>query len=171
MDQGYTIMPMIAYDEQGREVIDYDHAVVEDHSIRRQQYDEVQNQQEQYITEFSDGSRQHYYDIDEQGEFFDEGQHVIDQFEEGDQWEDEEEYEDDEDLDEEFVDAILDTVYEHICDEDTYDEMMLWAEDNVSDEEIDDYNEVMDSGDGEAMLRYIYALYQLYIEDEDPNDY
>ena len=78
-NQGLTITPMLYVDENGIEHVDYNHANVEDHAVRRAQYDEVQNQQEQYITEFSDGSRQHYYDIDEQGAHFDEGTHTIDQ--------------------------------------------------------------------------------------------
>ena len=156
--QGVTITPMIAYDERGQEIIDYDHAVVEDHAIRRQQYDQVQAEQEQYVTEFSDGSRQHYYDIDEEGEYFDEGRHTISEYEEEDEWESEEEEDEYDPEDEDFVDAVLETIYEHICPEEEYDAMLEWAEESIDPDEIEQFNDVMDSGDPKAILTWIHAL-------------
>ena len=104
MNQGYTITPAFYYDENGQEIVDYQHSSVEDHAIRRAQYDQVQAEQENYVTEFSDGSRQHYYDIDEQGEHFDEGRHTIDEYEDGDEWQSDQEDEDD--MDPDFAAAV-----------------------------------------------------------------
>ena len=43
----------------------------------------------------------------------------------------------------------------------------------LDDDEIDYFNTAIDSQDGELILRCIYALVELYNEDEedDPNDY
>ena len=162
MNQSYTIT-MLYVDEQGIEHVDFNHADIESHAARRAALDQVEQQQEQYITHFEDGSSQHYYDIGEQGEMFDEGQRIISEYEEGDEWESE----DEDESDPHFVNAVLETVEEHICSLEDYDAALDWAAENLDDDECEYFNNAIDSEDPELIIRCIAALVELYNEEED----
>ena len=156
-NQGFTCEPMMYIDPQtGEERLSYDHAVVEDHSIRRAEYDQVQDQQSQYITEDSQGNREHFYNIGDEGQLYDEGQDLID-----DEWESDEE---------DFDDSEIFEYIEETLGEGVYDQLISWAEENLDDDDIEGFNDAMDTNDPETMLRWIAALYQAAVEDEDEDE-
>ena len=168
MNNGYTVEPLVYTDETGQEQLSYDHAVIQDHSIRRQEYNSVTNDQEHYIYDDGRGNREHAYDYGEQGAEFDEGYQQLPDYE----------YESDEDeednfvgLDAETTEAIYEAFYENIGDEEYYDAIFEWANEYLDDEDADDFNGIMDSGDPELILRALYALSEAYEESDEDEDY
>ena len=49
--------------------------------------------------------------------------------------------------------------------------MILWAEDNLEDDEIEGFNLAMDSLDPQTMLNWIAALYEAYMDEDEEEEY
>ena len=125
----------------GEEFIDYDNAVVIDNSYRN----DVQR-------EFRELEQQSYYE-DEEGihsRFADE---LEDEYEEV-----EEEYEDDDSVDESFMNSL----YEATGGEEHFQDILQWANENLSEEFIEAYDELIESNQQEQCLYAINKLFDLY---------
>jgi hypothetical protein len=168
MNNGYTVEPMVYTDANGQEQLSYDHAVIQDHSIRRNEYNQVTGEQEGYIYEDGHGNREHAYDYGEEGAEYDEGYQTLDEYE---GYEEEEEEENYSDLDEETQEAIMEAFYSEVGDQEYLDDVMLWAGVYLDDEDTEDFNDIIDnSNDPELIFRALVALCEAY-EESDEEDY
>ena len=146
---GMTVTPMVFTDEYGHEHLSYEHGHVMSHGKRLEVQAEALEDQSQYFSVDNEGAIEHEYDIGEEG---------------SDEWvdsifdEDAEEYYEEFDDDEEDFSGI----FEELISEDNYDVLIEWAAENLSDENIDEYDEIMDSGDYDRIYRAVEILIDAY---------
>ena len=161
---GMEITPSVMIDPStGEEVISYDHAVIKDYS----HIDDVQREhrhQEQNYAYYEDENGIHSRWADA----VDTAEQQAEQ-----QWNERQQYQEPEprvtdksatedDDSEGFVDG--DSVAQYIQDTqaDEYREMMSWASDFCDDDFIQQYDQIMDEGNPDKMIRAINVLVDMY---------
>jgi hypothetical protein len=163
----YTITPSISYDEQGREIVSYDNAYIDDGNYReyvRENFNRDNSWQDDLYYETPDGQIHHRYgDLD--GEIYQRY---------------EQDYVDDVDADD-FLRYHTDITPEdaatlrEICGGDVeYDQMLEWASRQTNQEFMDWFDDVMTSGDIVAMeeaIRDLYEDWSVRRYEDDGQDY
>jgi len=150
MNNGYTIEPQLTVNpETGDEVLNYDHAVVHDHSIKEQINRQHQQEQQYAVKVDEHGNTSHAWDIEGSEQYSDDY---------------EEEYSPDEEEDDsDEVQAFTDEVFDQVG-YDNYKMVTNWAHDHLSEEQIEVFNDAIDSLDLDRIRENISVLIQLYNE-------
>lgn len=149
---GMTVVPQIFIDQEGIEHLSYEHGHVMDHSRRLEVQADVFEDQSDYFTVDEEGNIEHVFDLGD---------------EDNDEWVDsihgDGSSESDDDDGDEF--NLVEFVYDEIIDEEDLDTILEWASDNLSDDYINWFNEIIDSEDIKDIHEAINALADAYNED------
>ena len=163
---GFTIEPTVYVDENGIEQVSYDNPVITDHSHKMAAIQEMQDEQQYYIQQDQYGNTSHVYDHGENGQQWD----ADDTYQNFNPTEDEYEEEDD-DEDTEVDDDFYEYLMEQLGGESVYDELIEFAGNGgISDQEVEEFNFIMDSGNQEAIVAALNVLIELYNDAEDEDD-
>ena len=145
MNNGFTVEPQIAIDPAtGEEVLNYDHAVITDHSIKEQVNRQHQIEQKYAITEDQEGNLSHAWDV-ENPEVYEEQQI-------------------EEEPDEEEVFDFESDIFGQLGGQQNYDRLLDFAANNWTDQDIQAYDKTMDSGDLETIYKAVNFLLNDYRE-------
>ena len=151
MNNGFTIEPQLTIDPAtGEEVLNYDQAVVHDHSFKEAANRQHQEDQKYAIQEDNAGNRHHAWDVENP-----------EQYDEDGYYQQVEEDESDDYYTEEQISSFIDEVYDIAGGQEGYAEMIAHARETWNDQDIEQFNAVMDSEN----LQLMSAAIQFLIED------
>lgn len=155
--QGSTVTPQLYVDENGIERLSYEHAHVFNNATRLAAQAEALGNQQNYFSQDTEGNIEHQWD-------FQEGNEELVNYIHGESDEyDSEEFEEDDDgveVDDDFIEHI----YENLISEEDYDTVIEWAGENLSDDLVDQFDDIMDSGDEDDIWNAIEKLIDIYNE-------
>ena len=148
-----TVEPQLLVDPStGEQYLDYNHANVIDHNTRIAAIEEVNRQQKYAITEDHEGNKSHAWDVDNP-EAYDADSNVLTDYDPSD---DLEYTADDFSSMEELTSYLLDE-----CG-DEYQHLLNWASNTLDEEDIELYDQLIESGDVAAVIDAVKQLTLLY---------
>ena len=144
-DQGFTVSPAIYIDENGQEQLSYEHADIEDHSVRMAGIENHNHEQDNYFYEDPNAGIQNLFsetELDEDGLAPDE-----------------------------YVDEVIELPVDDLIalqdiagGPEGYAAMTEFAALHLTPEIIQEYDDVMNSGDYEQIEEFVTTLYQWFVE-------
>ena len=149
---GFTVSPAMYVDQFGVEHVSFEHAHVVDHGKRQEIQAEALDDQASYFSQDSEGNIEHDFDIGELG-----SDAWVDSIHDGD--DDDEDYEDDDD---DF--DVSESIFDDLIDEDSYETLISWAADNLSEATIDAFDDIIEDGSYEDIYNAISQLIETYNE-------
>ena len=153
---GMTVTPVIYTDEQGIEHLDYNHGNVFNHATRLNAQAEALGQQQNYFSQDVEGNVDHEWSLEQEGT-----EELVNYIHgENDDYFSDEEDDDGVEVDDDFIEHI----YENLISEEDYDTVIEWAGENLSDDLVDQFDDIMDSGDEDSIWNAIEKLIDIYNE-------
>ncbi len=151
---GFTIEPSLMIDPAtGEEFVSFDQANIINHDDRLAAIAEVQHQQQYAFHEDSEGNEYHDWDVPN-GEQYDDNPNSISEI-------------DDDDNESELSDQFIEDIYKNVGGEDAYDGLIGWASDNLSEEQIESFNAIIDSGYEDDIREAIDIIINFYNDSID----